>query len=136
MYAQLGATTILVATFYGFAVGNEHARQETNDLLEILAEHLLSHPGPALIMGDFNHDPSQLPALEKLQQAGYTSIQTLHKHLYDTDMPKTYQEATTRDLIFFSTELAGHVTDIQVPKDTSFPGHCPVLAELTLHLED
>ena len=134
VYAQLGATTILTATFYGFAAGNDHARQETNNLLEVIVEILLAHPGPAVLMGDFNHDPESLPALEKLQQAGYQSIRTIHQSIFQTDMPKTYQEATTRDLMFFSTELAGHVTDIQVPKDTPFPGHCPVIVELSLPL--
>ncbi len=132
--AQLGATTILTAVFYGFASGNEHAREETNNLLEIVIEQLLSHPGPVLLMGDFNHDPLELPALSKLQQAGYTSIIDLHQQLYKRSMPKTYQEATTRDLMFFSTELSGHVTDIQVHKDTEFPGHCPVIVEITLPL--
>ena len=134
VYAQLGATTALTATFYGFAAGNEQAKQETNNLLEVIVEILLAHPGPAILMGDFNHDPESLPALEKLQQAGYQSIKNIHQSIFQTDLPKTYQEATTRDLMFFSTELAGHVTDIQVPKDTPFPGHCPVLVELSLPL--
>lgn len=83
-------------------------------------------------MGDFNHDPDNLPALEKLQQAGYQSTLTLYESIYNEKIPKTYQEATTRDLMFFSTELAGHLTAIRVCKDTEFPGHCPVLAELSL----
>ena len=133
-YAQLGATTILTAVFYGLASGNDHAKEETNDLLEVLIEYIIEHPGPVVLMGDFNHDPVSLPALEKLRKAGYTSILEIHQHLYETDMPKTYQEATTRDLMFFSTELAGLVTDIQVLKNTEFPGHCPVIVELSLPL--
>ena len=131
-YAQLGATTILMAVFYGFASSNDRAKEETNTLLEVISEILLSHPGPAILMGDFNHDPDNLPALEKLQQAGYQSTLTLYESIYNEKIPKTYQEATTRDLMFFSTELAGHLTAITVCKDTEFPGHCPVLAELSL----
>lgn len=131
-YTQFGATTILIAIFYGFANGNENAKEESNTLLEVVVEALLAHPGPALLMGDFNHDIETLPALDKLLQAGYTSITTLYQSIYQQDMPKTYQEATTRDLLLFSGELSGHVTDIQVCKTAEFPGHCPVIAELSL----
>ena len=133
-YAQLGATTILPVVFYGLASGNDQAREETNNLLEVVADYLLEHPGPVLLMGDFNHDPSTFSALGRLQQAGYASIHDLHQHLYEESMPKTYQEATTRDLMFFSTELSGLVTQIQVVKDTEFPSPCPVIVELTLPL--
>ena len=133
-YAQFGATTILTAVFYGLAAGNEQAKEETNNLLEVLIEYIIAHPGPVVLMGDFNHDPESLPALQKLQNAGYTSITKIHHHLYGVDMPKTYQEATTRDLMYFSTEIAGLITDIQVLKDTEFPGHCPVIVELSLPL--
>ena len=67
-YAQLGATTILTAVFYGFASSNDRAKEETNTFLGVISETLMSHPGPAILMGDFNHDPDNLPALEKLYQ--------------------------------------------------------------------
>ena len=131
-YVQFGATTILVGSFYGLASGNDMAQQQTNNLLEYAAETMLAHPGPTMILGDFNHDLHSLPAIEKLTQAGYVSILDLHQQIYGQKMPHTYQESTTRDLMIFSTELAAAVVKIQILKDTEFPNHAPVIAHLQL----
>ena len=47
-------------------------------------------------------------------------------------MPCTYRGQSTRDLMIFSTELAGLVTSIQISNDHPFPGHSPV--EITMQL--
>ena len=97
-----------------------------------VAEVLLSHHGPALLCGDFNHDLQQLPASQLLRQAGYVSILDLHQMLYGTTMPCTFKEQSTRDLILVSTELVGHVTSIGVQQHREFPGHKPVIVTFDL----
>lgn len=131
-HVQFGATPILMGVFYGLAAGNDTAQQETNRILQYAVETMLSHPGPTMLVGDFNHDLQNLPALDQLFQAGYVSILDLHKKIYDKPMPCTYQESTTRDLMIFSTELAASVTKIEVLKDREFPSHAPVIAQLSL----
>lgn len=131
-YVQYGSTTILQCVLYGLSNGNERARELTNDLLAYVAEVLLSHHGPALLCGDFNHDLQHLPASQLLRQAGYVSILDLHQMLYGTTMPCTFKEQSTRDLILVSTELVGHVTSIGVQQHREFPGHKPVIVTFDL----
>ena len=131
-HVQFGATPVLIGVFYGLASGNEMAQQETNRLLEYAVEVMLSHPGPSMLVGDFNHDLHNLPAADKLFQAGFMSTKHLYPTLYGEPMPCTYQEATTRDLMIFSTELAAAIVKIEVVKGAEFPNHAPVIAQLSL----
>ena len=131
-HVQLGATPILIGVFYGLASGNDMAQHETNKILEHAVQVMLAHPGPTMLVGDFNHDLNNLPALDKLFQAGYASIKDLYQTIYDNKMPCTYQESTTRDLMIFSTELAAAVTKIEILKHEEFPSHAPVIAGLSL----
>ena len=131
-YVQYGATTILKCVIYGLANGNEKARETTNDLITYVAEIILAHHGPAIVCGDFNHDLHQLPAVNLLQQAGFVNLLEIHQTLYGKTMPPTYKEQSTRDLMLFSTELAGHVASIEVLKHVEFPGHKPVVVTLDL----
>lgn len=55
----------------------------------------------------------------------------IHKDLYETDVPATFQEASTRDLAFFSSELAGLIAQ-QVCSTSPFPGHHAIIYELQL----
>lgn len=65
------------------------------------------------------------------QRRGRHSLQ-IHKDLYETDVPATFQEASTRDLAFFSSEIAGLITSIQVCSTSPFPGHHAIIYELQL----
>lgn len=117
---------------YGLSNGQERARETTNDLLAYVAEILVSHHGPAMVCGDFNHDLHQLPASQMLRQAGYVSILDLYQTLYGKNMPCTFKEQSTRDLILFSTELVGAVTSIEVLQHREFPGHKPLIVSLAM----
>ena len=131
-YVQYGATTVLKCVIYGLANGNEKARETTNALITYVAEVMLAHHGPAIVCGDFNHDLHQLPAVALLQQAGFVNLLDIHQILYGKPMPTTYKEQSTRDLMLFSTELAGHVASIEVLQHVEFPGHKPVVVTLDL----
>ena len=130
-YAQYGATTILQCVLYGLANGNDRARETTNALVAYAVEIILAHHGPAIVCGDFNHDLSQLPAVQLLQQAGFLNIMQIHQNLYGKPMPPTYKEQST-SLMLFSTEIAGHVTSIEILQFGELPGHKPVIINLDL----
>ena len=132
VHVQFGATTILIGVLYGYQQNIPGAVGYTNTLLQEACDVLFDHKGPAILMGDFNHDLSKLDATASLSEAGFRHSLQIHKDLYQRDMPATFQESSTRDLAFFSSELAGLITNIQVCNASPFPGHHPVTYELQL----
>jgi len=97
-FLQFGSTTILLCVMYGFQQNLHQSRQNTDELLLEAANLLISHPGPTILLGDINHDLETLESWKNFQDAGFQSSKDLYRHLYDTPMPPTYLESTTRDL--------------------------------------
>ena len=129
---QLGATPVLLIVIYGFQQNIPQAKKKTNQLLTEVVEILLDHKGPSMILGDFNHDFDDLPSLLQLREAGYYSLLDIHKSIYGAEMSHTYREQSTRDFAILSHEIASAVESIEVIKDSTFPGHCPIRFVLQL----
>ena len=121
-YTQFGATTILIAIFYGFANGNDNAKEESNTLLEVVVEALLAHPGPAILMGDFNHDIETLPALDKLLQAGYSSITTLYQSIYQQTCLRPIKKQQHVTCFFFQVSCQVMWRTYKFAKQQNFQG--------------
>ena len=131
-HVQFGSSTILLGVLYGYQQNIPGAVEYTNNLLQEASEVLFDHKGPAILIGDFNHDLNKLEASTALIEAGYRHSLQIYKDLYGFDMPATFQESSTRDLAFFSSELAGLIKSIQVCSSSPFPGHHPVTYDLQL----
>lgn len=129
---QLGASTVLICTLYGFQQNQTRSKPNTNRLLREAAELVLEHPGPSIVIGDFNHDLNELDSWTLLKDAGFIDSITVYDHIYGEKMPSTYQEATCRDIAIFSNELSHTITGIDVDHTAAFPGHHPVVYTLKL----
>ena len=104
---QLGSSTVLMGTLYGFQQNQRNSKQNANRLVREAA-------GPSILLGDFNHDLIDLDAWTLLRDAGFIDSLILYEKIHGVQMPPTYQEATRRDLAIFSNELAHIVTDVHV----------------------
>ena len=132
VFLQLGATTVLLCVLYGFQQNQLKSKENTDKLLQEAEKIILSHPGPSILLGDFNHDLENLDSWKNLQEAGFWSSKEIYQTLYQTKMPPTYLDASTRDLGIFSPELIPLIHHIKIDKMASFPGHHPVIFDLSL----
>ena len=129
---QFGASTILVVVVYGYQQNLPEAKKKTNFLINEACQIVLDHKGPSIILGDFNHDLETLDSATQLAEAGFINSIDLYHMLNGENMPPTYQESSRRDMAIFSTELAASVTGIQILPHSPFPGHKPILFQMSL----
>ena len=124
---QLGESKILFCTLYGFQQNPKNSMLNTNKLVKEAAHLAIDHPGPSILLGDFNHDLIDLEAWTLLKDAGFIDSPTIYRKIHGVEMPPTYLEASKRDLAIFSNEVAHCVSDMQIDRSAVFPGHHPVI---------
>ena len=129
---QLGSTTILLCVLYGFQQNQPQSKENTDKLLQEASSIMLAHPGPSVLLGDINHDLETLDSWKMFMDAGFQSSKDIYEILYKKHMPPTYLESSTRDLGIFSPELIPMIQQIKVDRTSVFPGHHPVLFDITL----
>lgn len=119
-----------IVIIYGLAQSNAGAQDFNNDLLALAARRVQQINLPAIIMGDFNADASQLAATSALARNGFLHLQQLYSHLYGQSMPPTCKDATNPDTAFLSPELLPRLQAIRALQEPLFDAHKVVLFSL------
>ena len=114
---------------YGLPTGPTHpqARSRTNSLLQEAVKRVLCLDGPRFLGGDFNHDASELSALETLTAHHFIEIQELFFQKTGVAPKPTCKHKTQRDFLYVSAELASLLVDVRVDH-THWVDHASVIA--------
>ena len=130
-----GSMQIQLVTIYGLPGTYPQSQQFNNDLLlgalEATSQILL----PTVIGGDFNTDPTQLPAFAEARQRGFLDLKRLHRTRHGVDMTPTCKEATTPDNALCCPRIQSWLNSIQVFPEPIFDAHKIVFFDLHIPME-
>ena len=82
---------------YGLPATYPNAFDINNQLLEQAIEAIQVLALPAIIGGDFNTDPMQLPAASILKSQGYSDLRHLSQAKFGLHLPPTCKDSTYPD---------------------------------------
>ena len=97
------------AVIYGFShkAYSVEVRHETDLMLELATQRIVQNlKGPRFIMGDFNQEDGFLQQPKLWEKLGWKEVQSLQQGRFGTEKAKTCKQATTKDFIWVSPELA------------------------------
>ena len=123
------------SSIYGFPRGPTWpaAAELTSQLLAFISEHLIvGYNGLAVVAGDFNFNPGELPEMQLWASYGWQEAQTLAHTRWQTPIAPTCKGSTQRDQIWFSPRMAALCTEVKI--HDIFVDHSSVIA--SFHLEE
>ena len=132
---HVGIHSIIMASIYGFPRGPTWpaAAELTSQLLAFISEHLIvGYNGLAVVAGDFNFNPGELPEMQLWASYGWQEAQTLAHTRWQTPIAPTCKGSTQRDQIWLSPRMAALCTEVKI--HDIFVDHSSVIA--SFHLEE
>eukprot|EP00438_Fugacium_kawagutii_P006581 Skav208855 [mRNA] locus=scaffold2996:279682:284739:+ [translate_table: standard] len=129
---QIAEWSFHCVVLYGYPSSLPQSKTKTCRLVHEAMQAIEQVGLPALILGDINHHPADLPPCQALQHMGYTFSSDLYQQLHGRPMPPTCRNATTHDQILFHPAMHTYVRDLQVDQQYLFHDHNPVVATLQL----
>ena len=130
---QVGVLPVLCANIYGYPSGPTHpqALMSTEAILEPLTKELvLGRSGPCLIAGDFNQSHEALPQIQVWIHQGWSEVQLLAQHRWLQPVCPTCKNATHRDMLWVSPELAAMLQSVEL--QDIFQEHSTVIASFSV----
>ena len=118
---------------YGYPEGSKcHSNQldRTNAILDFAVDCLLDMSGPRILGGDWNFEPHQLSACDRLAAYGWKEVQDLEFLRSGRPVSFTCKNSTRKDFLYVSPELACHFKALIVD-NLSFADHAVLHASFT-----
>lgn len=124
---------------YGYPEGRNHpnALVHTDRMLDFAFHRMSLQPGPRFLGGDWNFTLDRLEIIPKLRAAGWVEVQDLFASLTGAPIQMTCKQATRKDFLWLSPELALAFRDLRVQSDV-FADHSVLIASFAsgnAHLE-
>lgn len=111
------------------------SKQKTEELAQAAATAVYSTNLPAIIIGDLNWHPSEIPSTQLLCQYGWTTAECLFEKINGYPQPPTCRGATKHDVILLCPKLSHWVVDVKLLDGASFHDHTPVAATMSIPLQ-
>ena len=123
-----------VASIYGPASGRTHYDPWAilAGVCEAAFHNASNFKGPAIIMGGFNVDRSQVPFWNKLQAAGWSDAADFDAQRRGTNPRPTSRGLARKSFIFINQQLLPHLLECDTEDDFSFDAHPLLLAKFDL----
>ena len=132
---QIGDWMVAVANHYGETGGskNTQAAMVTDEIVDILITELEHLPDmPAILLGDLNADPYDIPAVtRRIEDLGWFDVGA-HASVWGgidnqpTSRPPNASRSNRRDYIFVSPDLVGIIEKFNVEYTDTFPVHISI----------
>ena len=132
---DFGCMQIQIVTLYGLPGTYPQSHQFNNDLLLGALEATSHIHLPTVIGGDFNTDPTQLPAFAEARQRGFLDLKQLHKSRQGEDMQPTCKDATNPDNALCCPRIQSWLQRIHVFPEQIFDAHKVVFFDLCIPME-
>lgn len=132
---SIGAMHFQLVVIYGLPSTHTDSLEVNNRLLEQAIDAIQTLKLPAIIGGDFNTDPMQLPAADVLKHNGYRDLLQLSREKFGKVMPPTCKGVTNPDNAICCPSVQKWVTEIQVFQPQIFDTHKVVLLDLHIPQE-
>lgn len=129
---QLGSTHVQLFIIYGATRSISNAMEYNESLATEAVSRAAMLPIPAMFVGDFNCNPSQLQAFQPMMEQGYQQLEAIYEQLYVQPMPFTCKDATHVDTALIHPALVPFVSQIEVLQTHLFDAHNPVIVELQM----
>eukprot|EP00438_Fugacium_kawagutii_P034778 Skav236242 [mRNA] locus=scaffold829:291628:296460:- [translate_table: standard] len=129
---QLEHHVFHLVEIYGYPACHPGAKHATNLLVQIAADLIAQVNLPAIIGGDFNHDPMQLPSVQALHQCGYVTAAQWYEQHTQLPFPATCKDVTSPDQFILHPRVLPFVHGISVDKAKAYHDHDPVILTLRL----
>ena len=132
-----GPQRILATSLYLWPRGPTwpKATEASNLLLEqVTKEVVLSRTGFRAIVGDFNHDETQLQSLAVWKQQGWFEIQQFGEEMWHREIAMTCKGRTVRDFVWLSPEFKPFVQGARVWE--LFADHAAVAAKIEIPINE
>ena len=129
-FVRLPCMEIRVLAAYGIPRCLPQANERNNLLLTWLHERATSSSVPCLIAGDFNCQPTTLPAWQAFASRGWCELGTFVRDTQQVDLPPTCKEATRFDTFLLPPSLQQYVHEARVLRPSPFDSHNPMLLTL------
>lgn len=126
----IGTLHLQMVVIYALPSSHQGSNQFNNDLLTQAIQIVDAMPLPAILLGDFNGDPSNWDQGLLLQTRGFTDLKYHYTRLNGCPMPPTCRDVTHPDNALFCPRAASWLTHIQVLDDQCFDTHKVVLFPL------
>ena len=132
-------TWVTGAVAYGYPEGRTHlnAHQKTTNMLDFAFQRLSMQPGPRFFAGDWNFAIDTLDIVPQLRAARWVEAQDHFLALTGAPIQLTCKQATRKDFLWISPELARGFLDLHIHHDV-FADHSVLLATFvggSSHLE-
>ena len=132
-----GPQRILATSLYLWPRGPTwpKATEASNLLLEqVTKEVVLSRTGFRAIVGDFNHDETQLQSIAVWKQQGWFEIQQCAEERWNREITMTCKGRTVRDFVWLSPEFKPFVQEARVWE--LFADHAAVAAKIDIPIKE
>ena len=130
-FVRVGALEVRLLCIYGYTSARPDAREETEALLSRALHRVTQNAVPAIIAGDFNMPPGDLPSGQALLQLGYREVFSLASATTGRELPPTCKNSTRHDTALLHPSLvplwrrAWVLSDLQL-----FDAHAPLCFSL------
>ena len=132
-FVRFGCMEVRVVVVYGWPVSTPEAAARNNLLLAWAYERVTSSSLPAIIGGDFNVLPQQLPVWQSFAQQGWVEAGQFAQFAFGIDLPNTCKGSTRHDTFIIPPVLQQFVRGADVLNDAMlFDAHSPL--RLRLHI--
>ena len=107
-----GNMQVRVFAIYGVVSTHTGAHRWTEDMLKVIVEQIKECDMPTMILGDYNAEIDSFAATQTLESIGYCTLNTLHRAMYQKELPFTCRQASTPDTGLVSHHLAARIKEI------------------------
>ena len=128
----VGPMHFQIVVVYGLPATNPQAQETNNRLLEQAIEAVGTLTLPAIIGGDFNTDPMQLPAASQLKSQGFCDLLHLSQARFGKTLEPTCKESTNPDNAICCPRIQQWITNIQVYQQQLFDAHKVVIFDINI----
>ena len=132
-FVRAGPLEIKVIVVYGWPVSTPESAARNNLLLAWAYERATSNRVPAIIGGDFNAQPQNLPVWQSFAQQGWVEVGQFVQHAFHQDLPPTCKGATRNDTFLLPPVLQQFFVGADVLTEAMlFDAHAPMRIRLRL----
>ena len=132
----VGPMHLQLVVVYGLPATYPNAFDINNRLLEQAIEAIQALSLPAIIGGDFNTDPMQLPAANILKSQGYSDLRHLSQAKFGLHLPPTCKDSTHPDNAICCPKVQHWITSISIYQQQIFDAHKVVIFDLNIPVDD
>ncbi|CAE7226235.1 RPL23A [Symbiodinium sp. CCMP2592] len=130
-FVRVGALEVRLVCVYGYPASRFDYRTANEDLLSRALDRVTQNGVPAIIAGDFNLPPSEVPSGQKLLDIGYREMFSLAKSARGVELPATCRGSTRHDSALLHPTLVPLWRDAWVLTDQHlFDTHAPLCFSL------